>query len=368
MLREQGHCSQQVPLLLGLRPDKNCGWGICSQYLVHELSKLTDVRLLYEDNNESTDQCLPGKLFQGVENEDLIPFLQRTRGVQNYAYTFFENELSATSVQNAQLFDLVLAGSTWCRDRLLERGIHNCGVLLQGIDPELFYPLAHKPNKDHFVIFSGGKFEYRKGQDLVLKAVKILQQKYADILLVNCWFNTFPHSLTMMTVSKHIQFSGIETDSWSRFMRHIYAINGISEERITTHEYLPQDGLREIYSQTDVGVFPNRCEGGTNLVMMEYMACAKPVIASNTSGHRDIVNHDNAILLEQLKDITVANNGTLVARWQEPSLDELVSKIEHVYHHRDSLAAIGRRAGEDMRRFSWSHSAQSLLSSLGISY
>jgi glycosyltransferase involved in cell wall biosynthesis len=354
-------------LFLGLRSGKNYGWGICSRYLIKELSALTAVHVLNEEDGSTNHGTLPGKLFQALTNEHFYPLHKNARGIQNFGYTFFENELSDTSVKNAQCYDRVLAGSTWCRDRMLEKGIENCGVLLQGIDPQRFHPLNPKTDTDRFVIFSGGKFELRKGQDLVLQALKIVQARYADIVLVNCWYNLWPQTIALMNTSSHIRLNGLDTRNWTRFMEHIYTINGLSSERIKTLELVPSDILREIYRQTDIGLFPNRCEGGTNLVLMEYMACGRPVIATNGSGHMDVVNTDNALLLQDLKKFHLVNQKKqLLARWQEPSLDEIVDRIEYAYLHRDRIQQIGQRAGEHMKGFTWKKSARSLMHSLGI--
>jgi glycosyltransferase involved in cell wall biosynthesis len=134
-----------------------------------------------------------------------------------------------------------------------------------------------------------------------------------------------------------------------------------------TCELTPHEQLRELYAQTDLGVFPNRCEGGTNLVLMEYMACGKPVVASNTSGHRDILTPDNALVLDDLADLSVVSEtGERMARWQEPSLDELVSKIEYAYMNRERIRCIGKKAAQDVGRLTWRRSAQRLLALLGI--
>jgi glycosyltransferase involved in cell wall biosynthesis len=361
------HDQTDDTLYLGLHAGKNFGWGICSQYLIQELSGLTKVQVLETGGDSADAMHLPGKLFMGLADEDFYPLFENVRGVENYAYTFFENVLSDVSVNNARRYRKVLAGSTWCRDRMIEKGIDNCGILLQGIDPQKFYPVEAKRNTDQFVIFSGGKFELRKGQDLVLKAFKLLQDKYKDIVLVNCWYNFWPHSIATMNASCHINMDSFNRHNWSQSLQRVYAINGLKAERIKTLEIVPNYILREIYRQTDIGVFPNRCEGGTNLVLMEYMACGKPVIATYASGHKDVLNANNALLLNDLQKIKWLNqNNKTFAQWKEPSLDELVDRIEFAYHHRDDIQAIGDRAGEDMKGFTWAESARSLMRSLGI--
>jgi len=349
-------------LYLGLVEGNNYGWGVCSRYLIQELSKLASCRVLNEADGSAHNGNLEGKLFQALTGVDFFPMFEHARGRQNFGYTFFENELTPHSLENAKRYDLILAGSSWCRDRLVERGISNCGVLIQGIDPNLFYPVEDgRDESERFVLFSGGKFELRKGQDLVLKAVKILQDKYPDIWLVNCWYNIWPESMRLMTHSPHIRFQ-IHPGSWQDLMGRTYAANGLDPERIVTCDLMPPDLQRELYRNTDLGVFPNRCEGGTNLVLMEYMACAKPVIASYMSGHTDVVNEGNALLLKQLRDyIIVDPDRKPFARWQEPSVDELVAQIEHAYHHRDDIRRRGQKAGKDMQGFTWKRSAERLI-------
>jgi glycosyltransferase involved in cell wall biosynthesis len=164
-----------------------------------------------------------------------------------------------------------------------------------------------------------------------------------------------------MAYSKHIRFQYRERN-WQDLMSHVCTENGLDLDRVRTCELIPKELQRELYRQTDLGIFPNRCEGGTNLVLMEYMACAKPVVASNTSGHRDVVTRENALLLNDLSPYNIVDGqNQLFASWQEPSLDELVAQIEYAYHHRDEIQTLGRRAGRDMKQFSWRRTAEHLL-------
>jgi len=349
-------------LYLGLIPGKNYGWGVCSNYLIKELGRKTEIHVLNKEDGSATNRDLRGKLFQALTGVDFFGMFEHARGNKNYGYTFFENELTARSIENSKKYDLILGGSTWCRDRMLEKGINNCGVLIQGIDPEIFFPISQEKGQDNFVIFSGGKFELRKGQDLLLKAFRILQEKHKDIILVNCWYNIWPESMKLMSYSQYIDFEYREGCSWTEVMTCIYEINGLDVSRIVTHDIVPNEMLREIYTNTDIGVFPNRCEGGTNLVLMEYMACGKPVIASNTSGHKDIITTENALLLDDLRNINIVDiEGKLISRWQEPSLEQLITTIEYAYHHRAEIKNLGRKSGEDLANFTWEKTAIRLL-------
>jgi len=70
--------------------------------------------------------------------------------------------------------------------------------------------------------------------------------------------------------------------------RRVLIENGIPESNFTILPKLGQIALANEMRNTDFGVFPNRCEGGTNLVLMEYASCGRPVVANFHTGHRDV--------------------------------------------------------------------------------
>ncbi len=218
--------------------------------------------------------------------------------------------MNEEAVKNAVNYDIILGGSSWNETKLKEKGIKNTGVLIQGIDSELFYPVEKEKKNDLFIIFSGGKFELRKGQDLVLKAIQILQQKFSDIILINAWYNMWPQTMQSMEVSRHIKYEH-KGETWKNFMVNLCQINKIDGNKVFTLPITPNNKLRELYLNSDIGLFPNRCEGGTNLVLMEYMACGKPVIASFNSGHKDILTESNSLSLKYMHEFklyTIINN------------------------------------------------------------
>lgn len=352
-------------LYLGFVSGKNYGWGIAGTYLNNELSKLVPTYIFSESVSRDDEVRYPGKVVQPLTNESLKPYFA-ARGKQNYGYVFFESELTDESLRNASELDMVIAGSGWALDKLRAKGIKNSALLLQGVDGSRFYPIETKSHPDRFVIFSGGKFEFRKGQDLVLAAFRILQEKYRDIYLLNCWHSDFAAVTANMSCSPHIKVE-IKGRSWQEVMSHIYNINGIDGTRIETLPIVPNEKLREIYARTDIGVFPNRCEAGTNLVLMEYMACARPVIVSNSTGHCDMVNENNAILLNSMRECVISNeDSTPYAVWEEVSVEELAAMIEFAYLHRNKLLPFALNAATDMEKFTWKASAERLLKIIGM--
>jgi glycosyltransferase involved in cell wall biosynthesis len=367
------------------------GWGVCGKYLVKELSKITEVTLLSEDvtfnnlgdefdfrllkskllsENElasikmSSLTCIHSPLLQCITGNTLQPFMPNLKGTKNVGYTFFEdNVLSQASIENGRrYFDMIVTGSTWCEEVLRKYGLEKIRTIIQGIDPTIFNPFYSEKEyfKDLFVVFSGGKFELRKGQDIVIKAFKVLQNKYKDVLLINSWFNFWPESFNTMSASPHIRFSATSND-YTTMINHLLIENGIDLERIITLPLYPNIMMARIYKNTDIGIFPNRCEGGTNLVLMEYMASSKPVIASSNSGHKDILTDKNSIQLVDMSQISLSNNNVCTAVWEEPNLDEAIAKLEWAYHNRDSIKKMGTQAGDDLSKMTWAKTAQSFL-------
>lgn len=347
-------------IYLGLARGENFGWGVCSKYLRQELTKLTEISNIEEVIGSDFSD---GAVFQALMNIDFEALFD-VKGKVNLGYTFFEQELNARSVENSRKFDLVLGGSKWNMEKLKEKGIENSGYLVQGIDPEIFYPDdTYTQNQDVFVIFSGGKFELRKGQDMVLRAFKILHEKYPDMVLINAWYNFWPVTMQSMSSSKYIRFSMRDGVSWDEFISELLVMNGIDTGRVITLPVVPNEKMREIYLKSNIGLFPNRCEGGTNLVMMEYMACGRPVVASFSTGQKDVLGEEHSFMLRQMKEYRVFNDqGELWAQWQEPSLDEVIAAIEYAYFHRDEAEIKGRRAAGYMRQFTWRNMAEKLMS------
>ena len=100
--------------------------------------------------------------------------------------TFFEcSRFSQKDLEILNQFDLVIAGSRWNQALLKQQGINRTRLVHQGVDTAVFNaePVPRLVNRS-LVIFSGGKLEHRKGQDIVIAAFRQLLQHYPDALLV----------------------------------------------------------------------------------------------------------------------------------------------------------------------------------------
>ena len=347
----------KYPLFYAGQVGSTFGWGVCNAYLIRELSKLTRVIHIEQKGPERTPRQLPGHVFAPL-GDHRLGLLTLARGRFNHGYTFFERDLTEESAVNAGRLDTIFAGCSWCGERLAEKGIPNV-VLIQGVDGTVFRPQALVPNPKRFTLFSGGKFEYRKGQDLVLVAYRELSRRHPNLHLVCGWYNQWGFSTETMSQSPHIRYERVEGEAWEPFMRRIFDLNEIEVERVEILPLLKQGDMARIYPQTDLGVFPNRCEGGTNLVMMEYMACGRPVVATHATGHRDILTQDNAYPLTDLVEVHYKDReGQVIAHWVEPRVEDIVAKVEDAMRSRAELATKGSKAAADLRAFTWERAAR----------
>jgi tetratricopeptide (TPR) repeat protein/glycosyltransferase involved in cell wall biosynthesis len=335
------------------------GWGVVNQGLLEELRKLAKTTLITPSDREFFRADLPGFFLTTLHGHEFIPQCP-ARARVNLGNAVFEQELTARSLENARRFDVVFTGSTWCLERLREKGLQHGALLLQGINTRVFHPApgGHGGAGGRFVLFSGGKFELRKGQDLVLRAFRVLSRKFPDMALVTAWHNLWPQSLQTMAASPHIKFE-LRGAAWPEQLAHLCRINDIDPARVTAIKPAAPEQLAQIYRQSDLGLFPNRCEGATNLVLMEFLACGRPAVVSFNSGHCDLVHEGNAILLQNQRDLEIKDPaGALAARWREVSVDEIIAAVEQAYHDRARLRALGAAAGEDLKQWDWSRSAR----------
>lgn len=328
-------------------PGEGFGWGVCNRNMI----------LALKDRVELCDPDAAEVVFMPLANHQFDP-ISTARGKINLAYTFFEYPLGPNAAANAAKYDIVFAGSTWCIDRMKERGITNTELLIQGVDHEIFYPLPGRKPDGQFRIFSGGKFEYRKGQDLVIAAFKEFAKAHPEAHLVCSWFNPWPQLFHSMNESEHIKYLAGSLlvgkfDTQEEYFESVLEKNGLRPDQFTILPQLSQRDLAREMRNTDCGLFPNRCEGGTNLVLMEYSACGRPVVANLATGHADV---EEGIDFE----IPFVEDGE---HWAKQDVRGIARSMEAAYHALDS-ASYEAAAHKYAPSWKWSTAADIIMGAL----
>lgn len=284
------------------------------------------------------------------------------QGAPNLGVVFFEvPQLSQEVLERARSLPLIVTGSTWNEQILRAYGLTNVKTVIQGIDQTLFHP-AQKQGvlKDRFLVFTGGKLERRKGQDLVVAAFARFAKRHPDAMLAAAWHSPWPQlakSLDESGMAAPLPFTAegkVDQAAWAE-------TNGIARNQFLDLGAIPNALMAPVLREMDVAVFPNRSEGGTNLVAMEAMACGVPAILSANTGHLDLIDGNNCYALEKQTPVDGSGAGVgSVAGWGESDVDEIDEMLERAYRDRADARRRGDRGAAKLAGYSWSRTADQM--------
>jgi glycosyltransferase involved in cell wall biosynthesis len=289
--------------------------------------------------------------------------LARLKGRPDVGIVFFESAtIPAANLHAAARFALIVTGSTWNADVLRQHGFERVVNCPQGVDLALFQP---GPRGDRFAgrfaVFSGGKLEYRKGQDLVVAAFKRFHARHPDAVLVTAWHNPWPQAAKSIGLSAHVTgVPGVSADG-RLDVRGWLRANGLPDDAFIDLGPLTNAATPSVLREVDLAVFPNRCEGGTNLVAMECMACGVPVVLSRNTGHLDLIGSDNCYPLELQIPMGAITGRADLNGWGESSIDEIVAQMERAYDDRAGAADRGAAGAAFMRTWDWPRQVDRLI-------
>ncbi|CAN0032393.1 unnamed protein product, partial [Phaeothamnion confervicola] len=254
-------------------------------------------------------------------------------GTVNIGVIFAEAvAFTARDVALLRRFDAVLAGSRWNRGLLVAAGLPQprVGLFLQGVDHAAFdtaaaeAAAAAEKRDGEFWIFSGGKLEFRKGQDIVIATFRLLRAQFPGVRLAVVWANranrltenhkTIAYSPHVRGFPRRFGLADDEHGSVGLSTEEIgddgdgpvgdmdvvgwLAANGVDPADVVDLGPVPHAAVPALLrGWMDAALFPNRCEGGTNLVAMEAVAAGVPTVLSANTGHLDLIAHVGADLL-----------------------------------------------------------------------
>lgn len=281
-------------------------------------------------------------------------------GAPSLGVVFFETEdLGKDASKTTARHHCIVAGSSWNAEVLRAHGIQRVETVLQGIDATLFHPAPKRGLfPDRFLVFSGGKLEPRKGQDNVMAAWRVFAARHPDAMLVAAWDNLWPQiargvNATGRTAPLPFSQDGHpDINGWA-------AANGIKPEQFLNLGLVPNAAMPTILREMDAAIFPNRCEGGTNLVAMEAMACGVPTILSANSGHLDLLQDGAALALTDQRPVPT------VPGWRESNVEEIVAALEGLYTDRARAAAIGAAGAKLLSGLTWTRTAAEMKRIIG---
>jgi glycosyltransferase involved in cell wall biosynthesis len=280
-------------------------------------------------------------------------------------YTIFELDwLTPVEIHQVNSLDKVMVPSSWAADILHDVGIpkEKINVVPLGVDTSIFKHMPEIRNtnehtQDTTVFMNIGKWEIRKGHDILLEAFnKAFTQEDKVHLVLNC-FNPF---LFDQQSNKDGNLDWFNLYNQSPLKDKIFII----DKRLPT-----QTEVMRLMNEADCGVFPARAEGW-NLELLEMMACGKHVITTNYSGHTDYANGKNSFLIDTEDKLEDAFDGTPFFKGQgkwaalgEAQINQLAVHMREVHRRRQQeghAAFINTKGIETAKAFSWKRTAKAI--------
>lgn len=151
-----------------------------------------------------------------------------------------------------------------------------------GYDTDRFFPepiSREKIEKDYAValkkklVLFVGKLAHFKGADVFIEAIRLYEKAY-------------PNEITTLIAGDGELGQSLKQQAKDAGLDAVHFMGHLNPTQ-----------LRELYSSTDVSVFPSRREP-FGLVAIEALACGSSVIATNQGGLREIVNSDVGTLVD----------------------------------------------------------------------
>jgi len=259
-------------------------------------------------------------------------------------------------------YDMLIAISKWNEAFLKDLNIASVHLCHQGIDTSLFMP-GPKTGlwKDRFIIFSGGKFEFRKGQDIVVEAFKQFQKKHPEALLVTCWQNLLPLDPKPFQMAGHCENLPIINETHGLQIAQWLLKQGLPVGSFVELPYTPNMIMPSVLRECDAAIFPNRCEGGTNLVAMEAMACGVPTYVSNNTGHKDLVDMLDCPSFKTQSKVKAPKDHACIQDWGETDVEEVIQSLEYMYSNQKTARKKASIIADKIKSWDWSPQNEKLI-------
>jgi len=193
-------------------------------------------------------------------------------------------------------------------------------VIPNGIDLEVFNPKVpqiKKFNKDRVNILFLGRIEKRKGLIYLLKAYKILEKK-----LGGGWVSS---NLRLIIVGEGPLKNDLE--NWVKLNK---LKNVIFEGKV------PEDKVASYYKSCDIYCSPAIFGESFGLVLVEAMACGKPVVAFTNEGYKGVLTGKGARFLAKPRDYKI-----------------LAEKLEILIKNKRLREEMGKWGIKEAKKYSW---------------
>lgn len=259
------------------------------------------------------------------------------------AYPFFEvNELDDLRKRNLNYVDQIIVASKWGREVLENNGIHKpIEVISPGVDSSIFYPGKPNDPNSNYIFLNIGKFEERKSTKLI---ADLFNRAFEPTDNVELWFHC---DAKLVKIQKQL----IE------FVK--YCTGTKMGARIKFSQPVQTDiGLANIIRGAHCGIFLTRAEG-FGLPILQSIACGKPIISTNYSGHSEFVNSSNSLIVPISRFVPARDNIWFsgLGTWADIDKNAQDITIEHMRNAYKNRLVDNYGVAETIQKFTWKNAA-----------
>jgi glycosyltransferase involved in cell wall biosynthesis len=193
--------------------------------------------------------------------------------------SFFETtKFTERELRHLHSLDLLFVASQWGKGVAIENGIDAAAIALapMGVSRTTFHE-SPMPEGSRTVFVNIGKWERRKGQDVLVEA---FGRAFA------------PSDDVELRLLCHNPWSPMTSERWVETCRH----SPMAEHITVLPRVGSQQAVADVLRDADCAVFTSRAEGW-NLEALEALSCGRHVIATDYSGHTEFLDHENALLV-----------------------------------------------------------------------
>jgi len=257
------------------------------------------------------------------------------------------------AIEHAELcaMDVLCVCSNWAKGVVLR----NCPEIPQfaiivtplGVDRTTFHHENAGVSDPKWTTFLNiGKWEYRKGHDILIEAF-------------NKAFE--PKDRVRLWMMNHNPFlSKQQTKEWE----DLYTKSKMGHRVSILPRVQDHAEVAKVMSEADCGVFPSRAEGW-NLELLEMMSMGKQVITTNYSAHTEFCTTDNAHLIP-IDELEHAYDGHFftdddAGQWATLGSTHVDCLVDHMRNIHKNKQQINHSGIATAKEFSWAATAQKIL-------
>jgi len=341
-------------------PINRTGYGIASLNIIKELGKYYNIGLfplggMFVDNRND-HQTITTYLEKGQFPEPKAPTLkiwhqfdlmQRIGNGKYYAMPFFElDTFNAIEKIHLSCPDMLFVSSQWAKNVIKNNGITTqTEVVPLGVDRTVFNneKINKTRNDNKYVFLNIGKWEIRKGHDILLE---LFNKAFPSEKDVELWILASETTNSYSSAEEILKWKTMYNSS------RIKLFSGV-----TTHAEIAY-----LIAESDCGLYPSRAEGW-NMELLESMSMNKPVICTDYSAHSEFCNDKNSFLVN-ITDTEPAFDGKAFqkqgnwAKITDREKDQIIDYMRYCYNNKIMANSEGVKTAIE---FSWKNSAEKIM-------